>query len=845
MGAAVHCESLHYSMKDLSEESNSTSSVRPVADSRSGNEIDFLKRTMIEQEAVFKNQVSELHRLYRVQRTLVEELRQNKLNENLNQSEGTPENKSTKQHLPGFLSGNLENGGLSISRSRSRACSVVPIQNEVRPVKVGRKIIDLQLPAEEYMDTDGIGDPHERSKSGKEFREKQFTERGNGSCLGLKKFNGFADLNEPVHCQELEPVASSKDVYSLYGRINGDVHVKGHCLEKDISRNGWMVLETGHDKSNPLQIFSNNAFQPRGMAKSSGETTFRELPEVSRLVSYDSHVESSSVASSFPSPNGHNPKSVQPWNHWLSPWDNLSGQTLLPVHQVNPFLNCNTQGRTKPSFEISCRGFNGGSSSARPKEAVFGSHYSNHCSNGTISNSPFGMAVKVQDLESLHGSKKHEERSTGLSWLKPKPRYTSEITDGFLDLNASIHHQFTDETEMGDGFTNVSPRKSLKTADLQFQSSRKILGFPIFEKSSVVKEEKPSFVTSSIYINGRSMEENKSVERDLDINLPFDVSGSATDKEEGKRAVRFRHHIDLNVCASEDEDSGLPSTLRVKEKSIPWIDLEAPPATLDSEDESEKSPRKGEDRNFTDELKAAAETIVAISILLCDHPDEAASSSTDGHLKDPLSWFADAIICGDEMEKRIEAVSEGRSDRREECSSGEFDYFEAMTLSLVEIEEENYMPKPLVPENLNFDETGFPTAIPNRPRRGQPRRGRPKRDFRRDILPGLTSLARHEVAEDLQMFGGLTKTTGCSWNSGAVAARKNSTRGGSNRGRRKRPVANINTDPGYPSLTQSMNDNVRVGGPGDRSLSVWGRASRRPRRQRCPAGNNPLTVILT
>lgn len=78
MGETVHCESFLPLMRDLSEDSNSCSwsmycgdknlpygqyqngfSMRPVADSSyAGYERDFLKQTMIEHEAVFKNQVS-------------------------------------------------------------------------------------------------------------------------------------------------------------------------------------------------------------------------------------------------------------------------------------------------------------------------------------------------------------------------------------------------------------------------------------------------------------------------------------------------------------------------------------------------------------------------------------------------------------------------------------------------------------------------------------------------------------------------------------------------------------------------------------------------------------------
>ncbi|CAN7034519.1 unnamed protein product [Brassica rapa subsp. trilocularis] len=277
-------------------------------------------------------------------------------------------------------------------------------------------------------------------------------------------------------------------------------------------------------------------------------------------------------------------------------------------------------------------------------------------------------------------------------------------------------------------------------------------------------------------ITDQHKEVNHLLKRDFDINLPCDDASVSVDqlgakafclKKEGEnKAANVRHCFDLNACASEDDDvSGLHSSLRVKTKGTFSVDLEAPP-TLQSEEEED-----GE-RSQVELIKGAAEAIVAIS--LPDHPDDAASySSTDVASKSQLSWFADIITsCGDELERKIDGSPQ-------EYSSGEIDYFEAMTLSLQPTKEEDYMPEPLVPENMSFEGTGL-----NKPRRGKARRGRPKRgDFQRDTLPGLSSLSRHEVTEDIQSFGGLMR--------------------------------------------------LRATG--------WGKATRRPRRQRCP----PATVILT
>ncbi|KAJ0253271.1 Uncharacterized protein HA466_0109830 [Hirschfeldia incana] len=704
-------------------------------------------------------------------------------------------------------------------------------------------MIDLQLPADEYLDADETGDTHEiavfppfkRSKSGR--GDASQNSNCSGSCLDVKNSNGLADLNEPLKWQDSEPVSLSSDMHSHYGRNN--VHVQGEWLKKDSGQNGWMVLEAGHSRStqrdqlhlpsHSVQVLSNNGFQPQSYPTTdpnklifSGERAYRKVEVVSKnpQASYDSYVESS-VASNAPRlHNDYRPDFVRPWSHWSSSWENhrsSSHQKSYPV-QTNPYLTFVAHARTDSSFEMRspvCNGIHHGFSTGS-KEAAFNLH-----PGGFRPNASSGEVVKNQ---SLQGPKK-QERSAGLHWLKPKPPNKSEISTGFLDLNASTN-QSGDGTETGDGLNSISPQKSLRSSAscsynakagrvemINPQNGGKIVGCPIFEKHTVCKEEY-TLIT-----------------RDLDINLPCDASVSADQhgtkafrvgKEEGNKTGNFRQYIDLNSCASEDDEDN--SSLRVKRKGTICIDLEAPPS-LESEEEEDVETwalMKGQGENSLDELiKEAAQAIVAIS--LSDHqllPDDAASSSTDAAAKSPLSWFADIITShGDELERKAE---------HEGYSSGEIDYFEAMTLKLNPTKEEDYMPEPLVPENLTFEGTGL-----NRPRRGQARRGRPKRDFQRDTLPGLLSLSRHEVTEDIQLLGGLIKSREHSLNSG-VAARRNS--------KRKRIISQA---PVCPSMAQPMNESVSVVGLEDSKLTGWGKATRRPRRQRCPPAGNLATVILT
>ena len=154
------------------------------------------------------------------------------------------------------------------------------------------------------------------------------------------------------------------------------------------------------------------------------------------------------------------------------------------------------------------------------------------------------------------------------------------------------------------------------------------------------------------------------------------------------------------------------------------------------------------------------------------------------------------------------------------------------------------MPKPFVPEVQTVEDAGA-SSLTNRPRRGNARRGRQRRDFQRDILPGLASLSRHEVTEDIQIFGGLMRATGHTWNSSLT--RRNGTRNGGARGRRKKVVDTstpvLATTTTTSPLIYQLN-NIEASLEDNKSLTGWGKTPRRPRRQRCPAGNPP-PVLLT
>ncbi|KAK9277236.1 hypothetical protein L1049_006775 [Liquidambar formosana] len=504
-------------------------------------------------------------------------------------------------------------------------------------------------------------------------------------------------------------------------------------------------------------------------------------------------------------------------------------------------------------------------------------------------------AVPQQGIEVIDGDRKHEDHVAVLPWLRARPACRNEATylsnPDMVELSFSqaSSNQLPNKVESGKGpnqnftriITSASCARDVDSKEIEkgdCLSTRKILGFPIFEEPHISKNESSSITfPSASFLHPFKGEdtENNGKNRVLDINLPCDpvvpdlgeqIAAEVLIVEKGTdtKVSSFRNHIDLNSCISEDEASLTPSVPSTDVKIAREIDLETPAVPETQEDilPGEESLRKQPEAPVRspqlkaeyprDELvKLAAEAIVAISSIsssgrcnqledaYCNPSENASCNPSGASLTNSLHWFVEVVFsCADDLESKFGAVFRGKEgEDNEESFSDGIDYFESMTLKLTETNVEEYLSKPAVLENPKVEETGA-TLFPNRPRKGQARRGRQRRDFQRDILPGLASLSRHEVTEDLQTFGGLMRATGHPWHSGL--ARRTATRNGSGRGRRRSVVGttpSMVASPVFTPLMQQLN-NIEVGLE-DRSLTGWGKTTRRPRRQRCPAGNPP------
>ncbi|KAA8547947.1 hypothetical protein F0562_004376 [Nyssa sinensis] len=483
--------------------------------------------------------------------------------------------------------------------------------------------------------------------------------------------------------------------------------------------------------------------------------------------------------------------------------------------------------------------------------------------------------IPQQNPGFLDGQRMHDNPKGGLPWLKAKAfssgKLTKERESSYkmnLDSSKNYFHQFAHKAVMEKGPSLSLIRESTSSTcvcDFELKKikvdecpcNRKILGFSILNvphsPKDLTSQSSPS-KSGGLASNVDADNTRKNLAHDPKSGDQLEVKDLVTEKGLGSCISGLRHHIDLNLCLNEEEAPTAPSLPRAIVKiATTEIDLEAP-AVLESEmdlspesDSPEDQPKKptklslDESRESHEELvRVAAEAIIAISSSgvhnLADDPTHYPSEASSS---DSLHWFAEIISSykGD-LGCKVRAVSTGTNDAcHEESIPDGIDYFEFMTLKLIEIKiEECYCRLPAL-EKQKDEEIGA-TLLPKRPRKGQARRRRQQKDFQRDILPGLVSLLRHEVTEDLQTIEELFRASGCTWQSSL--SQRDISKNGKGRRRLGGSTPSLAVPAVCPPLVQQPI--YKELGLEHSSLTGWGKRTRRLPRQKCPTGNPTLAL---
>lgn len=983
----MHCESLfggyHHSMGDLNKESNNgcrwplfygdnkTSASNNdqcynngfTSQTTFGFDKDVVRRTMLEHEAVFKTQVLELHRVYRTQKDMMDELKRKQFNKEWVQIEASLSSQATnddvrKWKIPSFPLANSvydrpsmsvveDNGHSPMKGSNSQgpvswqngASSKSVEVSEVRPTKIRRKMIDLCLPADEYIDDNEevveLKDHRVCSTSSQLPNGDVKTEsRIDGVRIGYgsSRSNGLADLNEPVDAQEANEFAYGHSRDLRNGEFQGHIRDYGKSLNSGSVRehipviplqpdlNGkpkvWshQPLRTDHyngthksaapffqpakpldSLSQPMQVLMNSSQRVMSLPNSGPpskavvwrERTFIDLEaDTDTNSSHEAVIHQNHLDSSLTSHQQRplypyiRPDSAVSWNHLHSSWQNPSfgfpqkvasaqrypvlnmSDTLIGNAQKQGYLGDRLQFESNSRFDSGCGNssrlnhnmfYNECSTSSKSKVAGTGYNYPNGGRSDYSSERKF-----VRDLNlnvtlsntSVVEVRKDEEHLATLPWLnKPKSVCNSELADGKWSLKSN----------------DAVPSSSLKPLDIRDEAGDKVQNIMWLERlksGSCSNNPVTEKIDANKEIPGLAYKDQSNVEkgkvhyvRMLDMNEPcdplWDEDQQTEEQTETRVSASNRCQIDLNILGSDDEgeNCSVPASSRLNSKA-PMIDLETVPESDDEEEDGNISGEKRSEVKSIEEKtlekppefeKLAAETIVAIYSACLDREVEVVASSEVSETI-ILHWFAETVNTHKEnLDKKLDTFS-----RNQSRSIEDIDYFESMTLQLPDISEQEYMPKPLVPENLKLEETtGTALVTSQRPRRGNARKGKQRRDFQRDILPGLLSLSKHEVTEDIQMFDGFMRATGRSWTPTGLTRKKTGSRG------RPRRAITIPAEPVYcpvpapapppPSVQQHVSNQSNNGETEmcleDRSFAGWGKMTRRPRRQRCPSAS--------
>lgn len=206
---------------------------------------EILRQTMLKHEAVFRNQVHELHRLYSRQKELMNEVSRNRWQMQCSQSNLIPSqvqyNIFQKAYYPpAQFGGNFQIPSTHlVSQESIRAGSMIYIKensleeqrNSMSKVCYsGKRLLDLQLPAEEYIDSEDEQGLKERNpvqmpqvqydhsqttspSPTKNTLKLNKTSSSNGST-NYSKTTFLFDLNEPIQLDESETPNSADFINS-------------------------------------------------------------------------------------------------------------------------------------------------------------------------------------------------------------------------------------------------------------------------------------------------------------------------------------------------------------------------------------------------------------------------------------------------------------------------------------------------------------------------------------------------------------------------------------------------------------------------------------------------------
>lgn len=977
MGAKVEGESYkpgYYATGDLHMDSNGWRSpyyeektsngqlcngfMTKQSDSYSDYDNEMLKRTMLAHEALFRQQVYELHRVYKIQRDLMKHYQNKETHaypmladaSQTNSSSQVPPNGAKmiwQMQMPTYRDAtvavhNDTNHSLKfLSEGR-----VLPSPNGFPSSDVAlntkKGTIDLELPADHYIDDENISDNKPIDFLGVESGTKPHSDvvevtfggaeglgrfSDNSSTSGLQTTNNpggrhVTDLNEPISGMHMGRTSGSVSrglPYTLENSWHQSVvrasttnlgfskeHSKDKHSDEGTSSNFFdasakirqeekLLVDKGKQVSNRFSFTprysnadlqksfraadsrsaTNDQFICQGQSSSVGWFSRSRLDSstinnfgrldhphhssLGTLVAPISipHIDHTSIASpigsctvdprssvvnngafqSIPSFNGSSTvnsykspsvvtQSTGPSIHKLKRFDNLDGSYF--GFPLDPFsasrsrqqvaISSQLQQNNSLMFEHSAR------QSHEDPQSANGKDTKNFNLNEALSD---GQEELVEQDRRCVGSLQHRKDDGsvfGISWLKNKA--TGANPTG-LENQKLFGHSNGIVTEVKNNSKDITGMSPI-VYNLSDSASTSL-------SCRIKMDEASEDITGSTWLACNKTQESTTY-LPLASQKPVDRDGQAAEGVNKKSGALIRNFFDLNDDVPHEDNSEssvvshechVSSLQNNHAKRTFLIDLELPAcedgAAWTSQQECTPSgdldASKEADVYFTSATDAA-QIIVALST------DVPTPASTPENM---LQWFAELALSSTDFHAE-QAEAQGCINN---SSDDDFESFESLTLKLEESKADEYWTRPLAPTLIDDEHAVSAVNLLSKPRRGQQRRRRQKRDFQKDILPGLSSLSRPNIIEDIQLIEGLVQASGGSWESSLTKRG----RGGRTRGRKPRKHLPVTVEIEAEASPPSKPDSLGLEAD-ERGMIGWGRTTRRCRKPRCPSGNN-------
>ncbi|KAG8049071.1 hypothetical protein GUJ93_ZPchr0009g1056 [Zizania palustris] len=730
---------------------------------------EMLKRTMLVHEATFRKQVYELHRLYKTQKDLMAQFQKEECN-------GYPRSADilqTRSYSSQETSGDVQRvwevlppaSGYDVKQSSVNFAKGSEHGQNGAPLRNNNDRSAKKM-LDLQLPADAYANDDDDDVEILEEKPAKILPRSNGSVLG-----GIFKLN--LGNTEGSSHMEKSWITGLHPQYVSSVNVLNKTVEESCSMKMPDFLGAGTSSSQNHRYSSGRVnlnhlslednMKEKRIGEASGSNFFGSNEEIRHN-------------NSFSHKKDHQNVSMEWFKHEQSGVNFSSGHYL-------PLCNAFNQPIVAPS-----------SSNAAVKSPWQSSNtsYTANSRYGSV-DTPFAQNGFFNgfSMDSIHTpTATHHYRNQHPSKFPGEPRYRKHSPLHDVNLNDTprdvivMQEQGSENSPVDISWLRKDPIELMKSqvqpscanghsqilsgSTVYSEGSTRILGFPLNAAT-----EKDSHCLSTIHIGTNT---EPLIKREADMEMQF---------QNKKDDTNTRNLIDLNAVPLMDE---------------PDIDVH--------QSEGGTVPQEPDDPSKDSLAITAADTLLAM------YKDVFQAGSPQA---DTLHWFADLAIVS--KDNAMVCSSESDSD----------DDFEALTLQLQETKgyEHCMTPATALEHKSNGDHGSVVASLLTKPRRGRARKRPQKKDFQKDILPGLASLSKHEVSDDLHTLGR------------PRPSKRGGRNGSQSRGRRRaRSVAvtveevEVSPPPVPPPPAPADLDADALG------ITGWGRTTRRCRRPRCPPAYN-------